>query len=138
VSDAPEAHDSALVRISVFEVDTPTTVFGAGTPALTVTAGAGSTTVLLPIVDGGLPIYGDQTAALEVEVLATFASDTNAPGSTITLETPVTRADTTTGLAGETLDSNGVAVGVVGKGGVPATGVRAVYLTVTVETTAAT
>jgi len=138
VPDAPDGHDGALVRVTLFDVDEATTVFAAGGPALTVPAGSASTTVLVPIIDGGLPIYGDREADLRVDLLATFAADPNAPGSTIALEDAVTRADTTQELAGPLLDTTGLRIGVVGRGDVPATGVRAVHVSATVDVDEAT
>lgn len=131
-------HDGALVRVSVFNVDEPLTVFAAGAPALAVEEGAASTMVLVPVDDGEVSLYGTASADLRVELLASFAGDPEVPGSTIALAEPVTRADTAAVLADNSLSSQAISVGVVGLGGVPSTGVRAVYLTAVVEVPGAT
>ncbi|HMR50794.1 MAG TPA: hypothetical protein PKA68_16225, partial [Arachnia sp.] len=131
-------HDSALVRISVLDVAAATTVFAAGAPALVVDKGSASTTVLVPVVNGAIEVHGIAPADLRIELLASFAGDPTAPGSTIALPTPVTRADTAVDLADGALTSEPTKVGVVGLGGVPATGVRAVYVTALVSVATAT
>lgn len=96
-------HDGALVRVSVFNVDEPLTVFAAGAPALAVEEGAASTMVLVPVDDGEVSLYGTASADLRVELLASFAGDPEVPGSTIALAEPVTRADTAAVLADNSL-----------------------------------
>lgn len=133
VASTEEGHDSALVRISVFDAEVAVEVAAAGAPALVVPqGGSASTTVLVPLEDGGLPLSVSAEVEARVELLATFAS-ADLPGATHTLAAPVTRADTRAGLAGAALGSEPVSVGVVGRGGIPVTGVRAVYLTATFD-----
>jgi alpha-tubulin suppressor-like RCC1 family protein len=129
----PDDHDGALLRVTVFDAPQDLSVFAAGAPAMIVPAGgSASTTVLVPLTESAVALYGSVNAEIRVEVLATFEGDSSAPGSTIALPEPVTRADTTAGLGGDLLDSTAASVGVTGRGGVPAIGVRAVYLTATI------
>ncbi|WP_150462745.1 hypothetical protein [Nesterenkonia ebinurensis] len=134
----PEGHDAALVRLTGFDAAEDTTVSAAGAPALSVAAGASaSTTVLVPLVEGSMELGSDAEIDARVELLASFAGDESAPGATIALTEPVTRAQTAQGLAGESLSVDITEVGVTGQGGVPSTGVRSVWLTATVQTDSA-
>ncbi|WP_017793603.1 hypothetical protein [Leucobacter salsicius] len=101
------------------------------TPILYAAAGKTvSTTVLLPIVNGAVPLYADRDEApVRVEALAFFAGGANAPGATVALAAPELRADTAQGLGGAGIDQTGIWVGLNGAGGVPSDLVRSVYLT---------
>jgi alpha-tubulin suppressor-like RCC1 family protein len=125
-------HTSALVRISVVSAPADTTLNAGGAPVLTVKAKAsGSTTVLVPLTANTIPVSASTAIGVTVETLATFDGTATTPGSTIALP-PVTRADTVKKLAGDVLSTAPISVGLTGAGGVPSTGVRAVYSTATV------
>lgn len=126
-------HASALVRLSVRESAADVMVSVAGAPALAVGSGrSASTTVLAPVSGAGVQISATAETQLSVQLLATFDGDPAVPGATLALAAPVTRADTSRGLAGGTLAQEPVSVGVTGLGGVPAENVRSVYVTATV------
>ncbi|GFZ92057.1 hypothetical protein [Nesterenkonia alkaliphila] len=134
----PEGHDAALIRLTGFDAAEHTTVSAADAPALSVAAGASaSTTVLVPLVEGAVELSSDAGIDVRIELLASFAGDDAAPGATIALPEPVTRAQTAQGLGGDSLSAEGTEIGVTGQGGVPSTGVRAVWLTATVRTDSA-
>ena len=121
---------SVLVRVSVFAPDHETVVTAAGAEVLHVSAGSdASTTVLLPIQDGRVPVKVDNQAPTRLEVLAAFGSDPLVPGTTTAVSQAVTRLDTTQGLGLQSVTPAAQDVSVVGLGGIPAEGVRAVYLT---------
>ncbi|GAB3846329.1 pentapeptide repeat-containing protein [Nesterenkonia populi] len=131
-------HDSLLVRITVFDALEDLTVFAAGAPALNVVEGASaSTTTLLPHEEGRVTLSASASADVRVELLASFESNPDAPGSTVVLDEPVVRADTAEGVAGGALTSEPVEVGLVGQGGVPSTGVRSAWVTGTITADAA-
>jgi hypothetical protein len=123
---AATAH-SALVRVSVFTPASSLDVSLAGSPALHSEAGeSASTTVLVPVSAGTVALASTADANARLEVLALFSGDTTAPGSTVAIAAPVTRADTRADF-GETT------VGITGLGGVPSEHVRAAYITVIAE-----
>ncbi|MBW3082082.1 carboxypeptidase regulatory-like domain-containing protein [Bifidobacterium phasiani] len=129
-----DGYDAALIRIGVFDAAQDVTVNVAGAPALAVAAGHdASQTVLAPIVDGGVSMSATADVDSRVEVLALFDGDENVPGSTNAVAEPVLRADTAQGLAGGSLGTEPLTVGLTGQGGVPSTGVRAVYVTLTFD-----
>ncbi|MFR0557784.1 PKD domain-containing protein [Pseudoscardovia radai] len=121
---------SALVRISVFGAAEDTDVTMGGAAVLHVAAGHdASTTVLAPVKDGAVTMAATGQVDARVEVLASFGSDTTTPGSTVALESPVTRADNASGLAASALTVQKQTVGLLGRGGVPVEGIRAAYVT---------
>lgn len=130
-------HAAALVRLSVVKAGADTTISVGGAPVLTVKAKtSGSTTVLVPLKAGTIPVTANTAAAVSADVLATFDGDAKTPGSTIAIA-PVTRADTVTKLAADVLSATAFPIGLTGAGGVPSTGVRAVYATATVTVSSA-
>lgn len=133
--------ESALVRITVWGQAANIDVYtGVGaTPVLHASAGqTSSTTTLLPIRNGSISLFASIAAEVRIEVLAQLRGSTRAPGSTMALDSPVTRADTQNGLAGSAVDTAGLWVGLVGEGGVPAELVRSVYVAVAAEVPAPT
>lgn len=129
-----EGDKAALIRVSVFDTSTNLDVTVAGAPALHVMNGQdASTTVLVPVRNGTISLGASAALNARVEVLATFDSDTAAPGATIALDTPVTRVDTSKALGLSTLGIDSSSFGVVGLGGVPSDNVRAVYATLTID-----
>lgn len=130
----PEGHDAALVRVTAFDAAENTTVSAAGAPALSVQENtSASTTVLVPVAEGIVALGSNAEIDVRLETLASFSGHDSAPGSTIALSEPVTRADTADGLASDSLTSEITEVGVTGQGGVPSTGIRAVWLTATLN-----
>ena len=128
-------HASALIRLSVPAQAAAAVVSVAGGPVLSVPAGSAiSTAVLAPLNGTAIEVTATAQAAVKAELLATFDGDPAVPGSTIALDRPVTRADTANGLAGAALTTTPVTIGLTGAGGVPSTGVRALYVTATVHT----
>lgn len=116
-------YSSALVRISVFKPDADARLLVSGAPALSVGAGHdASTTVLAPVSDGKITIESDHAVASRVEVLAAFASGTKVPGATNALARAAS-------LQSGNITGEETRVGVLGLGGIPSTGVRAVYIT---------
>lgn len=127
---AADGTASALVRISVFGAASDADVTMGGTPVLHVAAGHdASTTVLASVSDGAVSLGASAGVNASVEVLACFGSSPSDPGSTVALDAPVTRADTSAGLAASSLSAAPFSVGLVGEGGVPADNVRAAYVT---------
>lgn len=127
---AADGTASALVRISVFGAASDADVTMGGTPVLHVAAGHdASTTVLASVSDGAVNLGASAGVNASVEVLACFGSSPSDPGSTVALDAPVTRADTSAGLAASSLSAAPLSVGLVGEGGVPADNVRAAYVT---------
>lgn len=125
-----DGYASALIRVAVFDASEDTTVSAGGFPVLAVPAGASaSQTTLLPIVDGEVTLTADRTVDARIETLALLQGDTDAPGATNTIAQPVVRADTEQGLACDALTSDPIQVGLGGQGGVPATDVRAAWVT---------
>lgn len=130
-------HASALVRLSVVNAPADATLSVGGAPVLTVKAKtSGSTTVLVPLTAGTISVTSSAATSVSVDVLATFDGTATTPGSTIAIA-PVTRADTVMKLAADTLSPTAFPIGLTGSGGVPSTGVRAVYATATVTVPAA-
>ena len=131
-----EGDKAALVRISVFDAAADLDVTVAGAPALHVANGQdASTTVLAPVRNGAISLGASTAVNARVEVLATFDPDVTAPGATIALDAPVTRADTSKALGLSALGAAAESFGVVGLGGVPSDDVRAVYATLTIDAT---
>ncbi|MBL3700908.1 hypothetical protein [Leucobacter luti] len=134
---------AALVRVTVTQPDAAVTVFTgaadtAGTPVLAAAAGTtASATTLLPASAGNVSLWADQAVPVRVELLAAFSGSVDAPGSTIALESPATRADTGAGLGGSALTADPLWFGLTGEGGVPATQVRSVYVSLDVTLDAA-
>ena len=127
---AATAH-SALVRVSVFTASEQSELSLAGSPALVVEAGhSASTAVLVPVVSGAVSLLSSRDVNARLEVLALFDGDAEAVGSTVALAAPITRADSADGFEGST-------IGLVGLGGVPSEFVRAVFVTVIVQGSAA-
>ena len=115
-------YDSALVRVSLFAPAQDTTISVAGSPALFAAAGQdASATVLAPVSDGKAQISASANANVRVEVLATFKNDAKTPGATNSVAQPVARGAAALGAE--------QSVGITGLGGVPATDVRAAYVT---------
>ena len=137
---AAAGYDAALVRVSVLSPSSDTTVFSAGgSPILFAPAGVStSTSVLLPVSSGQAELWADAPAPTRIDVIAAFSGEPTQPGSAIALPAPVTRADTAQKLGGSSLSAVPIDVGVVGKGGVPAERVRAVFATLDVDVPAAT
>jgi hypothetical protein len=130
---------SALVRVSVFDVASLAHVSVAGAVALVVPAGRSvSTTVLVPVEEGVFDVLSDVSVDARVELVAGFKGSRVAPGQTVALPTPVTRADSSAriGVTQERVETAPVRVGVLGSGGVPTSGVRAVHVTVGVDASA--
>ncbi|WP_395398572.1 S-layer homology domain-containing protein [Arthrobacter sp. UC242_113] len=126
-------HSAGLVRLSVKDANDAVTVSVAGAPAVTVPKGtSASTTVLAPLVNGAIAVSASNDTQVTIQLIATFDGAGTVPGSTIALPAPVTRADTDRQLAGSQLSTAPFDVGVTGAGGVPATEVRAVFVTATV------
>ncbi|WP_306925291.1 S-layer homology domain-containing protein [Arthrobacter globiformis] len=126
-------HSAGLVRLSVKDARDAVTVSVTGAPALTVPSGtSASTTVLAPLVNGAITVSASNDTQVTIQLIATFDGVGTVPGSTIALPAPVTRADTDRQLAGPQLSTAPFDVGVTGAGGVPATEVRAVFVTATV------
>ncbi|WP_368496262.1 hypothetical protein [Herbiconiux sp. A18JL235] len=140
------APDSALVRISALSAPADLTVYAGNddvagaAPVLAVAAGrSASTAALLPVVDGAVAVWSSAPVAVRLEVLAAFAApERSAPGRTVALAHPVTRADTSAGLAGSSFGQEPIEIGLVGVGGVPSDDVRAVHATATVVASEAT
>lgn len=133
-----EGASAALLRVSVFHAKGDTDVTVAGTPALHVADSAdGSATVLAQVNDGKVRLGASAPADARVEVLAVFQSDAKAPGSTVALDSPISRVNTTDKLGLASVGAEASEFGVVGLGGVPATDVRAVYTTITVDVSSA-
>lgn len=125
---------SALVRLSVFAADQEVVVSTAGAPVLQASARSeASTTVLMPVNDGRIPVSATNGADVRVEVLASFGKDVKTPGATVALQEAVKRADSVNGFGMVSLSPQKQAVSVVGIGGVPSTNVRAVYVTANVD-----
>lgn len=138
-------YDSALVRVSVFNANSNTTVYVDGTPALQVGANHdASQTVLAHVTDGKLHIYASNAVNARVEVVAFLQSKTVAaaknqkpayvPGATVSLTKPVARMDTTKQLSCTSMSkSANCKVGLLGLGSVPGEYVRAAYVTMKVN-----
>ena len=94
-----------------------------------------STTVLVPVRDGSIPLFASAPVTSRVEVLAHFEEQATTPGSTVALPAAVTRADaaSTTVTGPGQLAAAGQGISVLGLGGVPSEGVRAVHATVTFD-----
>lgn len=117
-----DGYDSALVRLSVFAPTQDTTISVAGSPALFASAGQdASATVLAPVSGGKAQIATSVDANIRVKVLATFKNDAKTPGATNSVAQPVARGAAALGAE--------QSVGITGLGGVPATDVRAAYVT---------
>ncbi|MCI2956609.1 hypothetical protein MN032_02790 [Agromyces atrinae] len=141
---------AALVRVSVLSAPADLTLLAAGAPALTVAAGgSGSTTLPLRVYSGRLALAATTAAPVRIEVLAELDGDVDVPGSVVVLDEVIARADTAIGLAGPTLAAGddrriGVVGGTVGvheqghDEQVVAVGVRAAFVTATVDTDTAT
>lgn len=128
---------AALVRISVLSPTTDAVLAVAGTQAIAVSAGvSASTTVLAPIVQGKITITADAAVEVRIEIIGTYAGTDAGPGGMVALAQPVKRADSVEDVAVVGSDTGVSKVGVVGKGGVPSTDVRAVFITLTAEATA--
>ncbi|PNH85247.1 S-layer homology domain-containing protein [Arthrobacter sp. AFG20] len=126
-------HSAGLVRLSVKDAKDTVTVSVTGAPALTVPSGtSASTTVLAPLANGAITVSASTDTHVAIQLIATFDGAGTVPGSTIALPAPVTRADTDRQLAGAQLSTAPLEIGVTGTGGVPATEVRAVFVTATV------
>lgn len=127
---------SALVRLSVFEVETSLVLSVAGAPALTVEVGqSASTTLLVPVSDGTFTVESSATTAARAEVVATFAGAPSVAGSTMALASAINRpGDGVTVSAGPDTPAT---FGLVGRGGVPAEAVRAVHVSLRVAAEAA-
>ena len=133
-----EGAAAALLRVSVFRAKGDTDVTVAGAPALHIADGAdGSATVLANVSKGKVRMGANVPADVRVEVLAIFHSDAHAPGSTVALDSPITRVDTAGKQGLTSVGAEASEFGVVGMGGVPATDVRAVYTTITVDAASA-
>lgn len=138
-------YDSALVRVSVFNANSNTTVYVDNTPALQVGANHdASQTVLAHVTDGKLHIYASNAVNARVEVVAflqskTFAAAKNqkpayVPGATVSLADPVLRMDTAKQLSCKSMiKSENCKVGLLGLGSVPGEYVRAAYVTMKVN-----
>lgn len=125
---------SALVRLSVFASDAPTQVSAAGAPVLQVPGNSeGSTTILVPVSNGHIPVSASAQAKVRVEVLASFAADNQTPGATIALPEAVKRAESSNELGFDQLPTTAEELSVVGIGGVPSQDVRAVYVTANLQ-----
>ena len=115
---------AALVRMTALAAPADTEINAAGTPALNVSRGtSASTTVLVPVAEGAFTVAATADVDVRIEELATFTGDEGIPGAVRALVNPENRP----------VDGEGDTVGVVGRGGVPATGVRAVFVTATVD-----
>ncbi|WP_307030367.1 S-layer homology domain-containing protein [Arthrobacter globiformis] len=126
-------HNAGLVRLSVKDAKDAVTVSVTGAPALTVPSGtSASTTVLAPLINGAVAVSASNDTQVTIQLIATFDGAGTVPGSTIALPAPVTRADTDRQLAGSQLSAAPFDVGLTGTGGVPASEVRAVFVTATV------
>jgi hypothetical protein len=138
-------YDSALVRVSVFNANSDTTVYVDNTPALQVGANHdASQTVLAHVENGKLHIYASNAVNARVEVVAFLQSKTVAaaknqkpayvPGATVSLAKPVARMDTTNQLSCTSMNSSAhCKVGLLGLGSVPGEYVRAAYVTIKVN-----
>ncbi|MCC3264753.1 hypothetical protein [Arthrobacter gengyunqii] len=126
---------SALVRISVLNPAAEGLVSATGEAALAVLPGvSASTSVLVPVTNGSFEVGSSTDVDVRIELIATFDSGVTGSGGTVALDTPVLRGDSTEGLAigSDTADAD-FGVGVVGMGGVPATDVRAAYVTLVAD-----
>ncbi|WP_138944992.1 hypothetical protein [Plantibacter sp. M259] len=138
--------NAILVRIAVLTAESELSVRSGGGsqepgyPVLAVARGqSASTSVLLPVVSGRINLWSTHPADTRIEVLAVFGDNRlPSPGETIALPEPVTRADTSRGIAATEISAEPVTVGLVGVGGVPSDGVRGVYVTATSTVDAAT
>lgn len=124
---------SALIRLTAFAADQEVVVSTTGAPVLRASRSEASTTVLVPVQGGRIPISATSGADVRVEILASFGKNAKTPGSTIALQDSVKRADSANGFGLNSLSSEEQAVSVVGIGGVPSENVRAVYTTATVQ-----
>ena len=145
----------ALVRISLAASTDPRTIYTGTTdhPVAVLTAPAGqavSMTTLLRVTDGTAPLWSSAKTDARVEVTAGLDGsaprigedgtllEAGTPGSTITLDEPVTFADSGSGLGGSAIaPSTPMDIGITGVGGIPTTDVRAAYAAVTVDLTQA-
>lgn len=128
---------AALIRLSVFDAVDNTVVTVGGTPALQAAKGAdASQAVLAKVVNGKVSLGASTDSMVRVELLATF-NEAELPGSTIALDQPVTRVNTSELSGIDSLNTSPQAVGLTGLGGVPANDVRAIWATLTVTSTTA-
>ncbi|UPO76980.1 hypothetical protein [Arthrobacter sp. Helios] len=126
---AAEAHSAALVRLTMFEPAADATAYtSADTAVLHTRAGiTASTTLLLPLVRGSVPLWADTAADTRLEVLAYFDGTEASGGATIALANPVRRADTSRNVGGGSLGQQPLWVGLTGEGSVSSTLARSVY-----------
>lgn len=128
---------AALIRLSVFDAVDNTVVTVGGTPALQAAKGAdASQAVLAKVANGKVSLGASTDSMVRVELLATF-NEAELPGSTIALDQPVTRVNTSELSGIDSLTTSPQAVGLTGLGGVPASDVRAIWATLTVTSTTA-
>ncbi|MCA0346332.1 MAG: hypothetical protein LCH31_04705 [Actinobacteria bacterium] len=88
-----------------------------------------STVILLPVSQGSISLWSAEPGAIRVEPLAYFGGSTVSPGATHAVQTPVRRANTQSGLAGNSLTQSPLWFGLIGEGGVPSRDVRSAYVT---------
>ncbi|MCL1801653.1 MAG: S-layer homology domain-containing protein, partial [Promicromonosporaceae bacterium] len=126
---------SALVRLTVANPAQNVSVWAAGAPLLQVSRGATqSATVLVPVLSGTIPVYASAAVSGTVEVLATFNGNSATPGAVTALPAAQNRADSDAAWAPTlAVGSTEQAIGLVGRGGIPSSGVRAVFVTALVE-----
>lgn len=125
-------YSGALIRVTTFDVSDATDVFAQDAQIMHVEAGSASTSVLVPIEGNTVALSATREVDARVEVLMTFKG-AEAPGATVALPEPVTRANTEIGLGGDNLSATSTRIGVTGEGGVPSENVRAVWITATID-----
>lgn len=142
----------ALVRVSLAAAEEDRQIFTgtAEQPSvlLTVPAGqAASTTTLLSVVDGTVALWSSVSSDARIEVIAGLDGkagmvdqgtgqllSASTPGSTVTLDAPLTRADSANGLGGYGIaPGRPMEIGLTGEGTIPSKHVRAVYAAVTLD-----
>lgn len=124
---------SAFVRVSVENPRRDTFIYSNGMDVLSVGINQNySTTFLTTLIDGGINLYSDSQVEARVEVIASF-ENSNEPGSIHGVR-PVKRVDTMEDLGGQKIDDEELSINVTGKSGVPSTGVRGVFYTISFDT----
>ena len=148
-----DGHTGALVRVTVAAGSDPVTVFtgdaGSEVPVLAVEAGVvRSTTTLLPVSGGAVPLWATAPVDARVELIAGVSGrgavydedDTlltpGLPGSTVTLDRPMALPHSSAG--GVIAPGDPAHITLTGIGGIPANNVRAEYVTVSVGLSQAT
>jgi hypothetical protein len=133
-----DGSNSAIVRISVFNSESDNTIFAGGAPVFDIKSGQSiSQTVLVPLEANLANIYASKTTDVRIELLAAFQGSDALPGS-FRATLPDVRVDSSIGLGFAELRQSPQNVNVLGKGGIPAQNVRAVFISGMFEASAPT